>query len=134
MKTMRSIDHSLKIASMMGNLDKVAKLLEAGADINAQDSIGYTALHYAVDSEYPDVCQFLIEKGARLNIRSEEGFTPLHLAANFGLEDIARMLLKAGASPLIRSSAGKTAKDLVPSKDSQAYRTILRAQKRKEGK
>jgi ankyrin repeat protein len=52
--------------------DLLAKLLEAGEDINAKDKDGYTVLHYAgMKSKTPDLIKFLIERGANPTIKTE---------------------------------------------------------------
>ena len=65
-------------------------LLAAGADINAQNDLGKTALHYAEDYEVIDL---LLKSGADVNIRDIEMSTPLA----YQKDETARvMLLKAG--------------------------------------
>ena len=79
------------------NADCIRALLAAGADANADDGCGATALHLAVERNAPDIVQLLIESGARLNPLNEHGWTPLYCAAEEGWEDCARLLLAAGA-------------------------------------
>ncbi|MCA9934600.1 MAG: ankyrin repeat domain-containing protein [Ardenticatenaceae bacterium] len=69
-------------------------LLEGGADPNAQDNFGNTALHHAAMRGSVEVIQFLIENGAVLDIENNNGKTALDLAAN---DEIAEMLREAGA-------------------------------------
>ncbi|CAG9835853.1 unnamed protein product [Diabrotica balteata] len=52
-------------------------ILDKGADINAQDSRGKTALHIAVDNFQYDMIEFLILNGANINIKDNYGHVPL---------------------------------------------------------
>ena len=64
-------------------------------DLDETDSIGWTALHWAVYCEDEDAVQFLIQKGANLNYSAKSwGLTPLHLAVNLGEENIVCILLQ----------------------------------------
>ena len=92
-------------AAAAGNVQLVKRLLELGADINAQgdtyNSAGSqnTALHFAIQRNHPDICKVLLECGADPN-RMAFGFeTPLHLAFREGNEEIASLLLDYGAEP-----------------------------------
>ena len=49
-------------SAKMGNLGQVQGLIEAGADINAQDGFHRTALHWAVNRGFTQVANLLIEK------------------------------------------------------------------------
>ncbi|XP_014231413.2 ankyrin-1-like [Trichogramma pretiosum] len=48
------------------------------ANVNAQDRLGNTPLHWAIISKNPKVAKFLLRRGANPNSRNEEGLTPLH--------------------------------------------------------
>ena len=50
------------------------------ADINAQDKIGNTPLHWAVKHNQPKAIDYLIEQGANTTILNEQNMAPLHLA------------------------------------------------------
>ena len=79
------------------NADCIRALLAAGADANADDGCGSTALHLAVERNAPAIVQLLIEHGAQLNPLNEHGWTPLRCAAQEGREECVRLLLAAGA-------------------------------------
>ena len=53
--------------------------LDRGADVNAVNDNGQTALHLAVEQS-DDVIRLLVARGARLDIKDRQGRTPLDLA------------------------------------------------------
>jgi ankyrin repeat protein len=61
--------------TMQNALDAIALCLDKGADINAVNAAGDSAVHSALGS--PAVIRFLAEHGARLDIRNKQGRTPL---------------------------------------------------------
>lgn len=75
-------------------------LLRNGASVNAEDSSGYTALHYAVRNAQLQLCEMLLQQGANVNARTRYGqATALHRAAMHGRIDIVELLLRYGADP-----------------------------------
>ncbi len=61
-------------------VEAVALCLAAGADINAADTRGQTALHGAALQGLDEVVRFLAERGAVLDAKDKRGFTPLDAA------------------------------------------------------
>jgi ankyrin repeat protein len=61
--------------SIQARLDAVKLCLELGADVNATNSMGLTALLGAVNRGSNDIIEFLVARGARLDIKDKEGRT-----------------------------------------------------------
>ena len=70
-----------------------------GANANARDDDGMTALMYAASSENndPELLKSLLARGAEINIKAKDGETALKLAGRKGKTEIVRLLEKAGA-------------------------------------
>jgi ankyrin repeat protein len=64
-------------------------LLEAGAQLDAVDHRGRTALMIAADLGHAELADIVIERGADQNLRDKAGKTALDLAAN---ETVRRIL------------------------------------------
>ena len=98
---------ALQDAAGFGSLDMVRMLVEKGADIQAADPRGYTALMRAVLSYEPggaQVVEYLLEKGARTDPKNETADTALSFALRFGDTPITAMLRRAGAPEARRRS------------------------------
>jgi ankyrin repeat protein len=69
--------------------------LERGADVNAANDQGNTALHGAAERGSTTVIEFLLAKGARLDARNKQGQTPLDIALGFApVRETAAALLR----------------------------------------
>jgi ankyrin repeat protein len=67
-------------------LEAVQLLLELGADVNAVDNNGDTAMHGAAYGNFPAIVQLLVDRGADINIWKQKdtaGRTPLFIAEGF---------------------------------------------------
>lgn len=63
-----------------GKTSDYEALLRRGADIDARDATGWTALHYAVSNKHLTQSKILLSKGARFDIINQRGRTPLDMA------------------------------------------------------
>jgi len=89
-------------AALKGDIATVRRLLDGGADIDAQNSDSFTPLHLAALGGHLAVVRLLIEKGASMEATTRNGMTPLHVAAYRGQADVAEFLLEKGANPNAR--------------------------------
>jgi serine/threonine-protein phosphatase 6 regulatory ankyrin repeat subunit B len=99
-------------ATRAADLASVPVLLKAGADINARDSEGATALYRAVSDHRPDLVTLLLLAGANPNIANNKGFSPLMAATPFfdmGGTRAFLLLILAGADAKYVSVEGRTA-------------------------
>jgi hypothetical protein len=83
-------------------------LLEQGADVNAQDVCGHSALIEAVVSQSEEVLEVLLKGGANPNVQNCDGTAPLHLAAGRGYTTLVAKLLSTGADPNLQDRGGRT--------------------------
>lgn len=90
----------------------VAKLIDRGAKIEAQDGFGGTALHWAAWEGSDSACKLLLQKRAEINVQDQHGWTPLIFAAAFGHVDIVKLLLESDADTKITNDRGMLLTDL----------------------
>jgi ankyrin repeat protein len=85
-------------AAMKGDTDAVRSLLGAGADVNATQGDGMTALHWAAVRGDVELAEVLISAGAEVAATNRLGaYTPLLLASKSGSAPMINTLLVAGA-------------------------------------
>jgi hypothetical protein len=97
-------------AAFDGKTDTVKTLVAAGADVNAKDSIGYTALIYASTKGHTETVNVLLTAGADVNQRDDtHGATALMWASLRGRTETIKSLLEAGADVNQHDDRGETA-------------------------
>ena len=102
-------DSRVADAAATGNLSAVRALIKAGADVNAAQGDGMTALHWAVMKDDALMTQTLVTAGASARAVTRLGdFTPIFFAAKNGNAAITRTLLTAGADAKAATSLGLT--------------------------
>jgi ankyrin repeat protein len=97
----------LTLAAAFGTREAVSVLVEAGAEVKAQNRSGLTALHVAWRDE--SVTRLLLDRGADVNAKTQLGATPLLVAASAnGTEAVVSRLLEKGAEPDAADNRGVT--------------------------
>lgn len=84
-------------------------LLKQGADVNASQGDGMTALHWAVYHDDLEIAKLIIAAGADVDTENRYGVPPLSLACNNGNTAIVELLLASGANPNATLRGGETA-------------------------
>jgi ankyrin repeat protein len=69
-------------------LEAVKICLELGADVNAVNSMGLTAVMGAANRGSDDIIQYLVEKGGRLDVKDAVGRTPIGWAEGVFLASV----------------------------------------------
>ncbi len=100
-----------------GVVARVQDLIARGADVTAQDELGWIPLHHAVfRKNIPEIVAVLIKANpGSVNYGTIYGSTPLHMVfwnvqKN---EGIIKALLGAGADPDIPDNRGETSRQLI---------------------
>ena len=87
----------------------ITQLLNKGVhDIDFQDNIGNSSLHYLCNIYDHDLTEKMLDMGADINIKNLKGETPLHMAAALGEVKLIELLISNGADISIKTYEGIT--------------------------
>ena len=98
----------LQVAISEGSFPVTMSLLQHGANPNALDNLGKTALHLASYRRGIREVELLLKYGANMDVRDKKGWAPLHEAAYLGPVQVVVVLLNRGADPHVQTYDGKT--------------------------
>ena len=93
---------ALHIAALKGNSAFMEALLSWGAEVNPQNSVGFTPLHSACQEGHLLCVQTLLKAGASITLPNNDGSLPIHFAANHRANhrvEIVGTLLERGCTP-----------------------------------
>ena len=94
------LDTPVADAAQRRDIDTVRQLLRQGADVNAAQGDGMTALHWAVRHGDIALGRTIIYAGGDVHAGTRIGrYTPLHMAARSGDVGFVTLLLEANADP-----------------------------------
>jgi hypothetical protein len=109
-------------------VEAIRLLLKAGAEIDAPDANGATALHRAVRTRCAAAVKTLLDAGADPTIKNKPGSTPFHLAvqntgrggsgaeqAKAAQREIIQLFLDRGLKPSLQDARGRSVFDWVRS-------------------
>src|SRR6266700_1183929 len=109
-------------------VETIRCLLDAGADINAQDKNGAAPLHRAVRTRCAAAVKCLLERGSDARLKNKSGSTPFHLAvqntgrggsgveaAKTAQRQIIHDFLSFGLNPTLKDGQGKSVFDCATS-------------------
>merc|ERR1711988_661944 len=104
----------LHSATAIGDVKRMAALLSAGIDANAQDDSGVSPLEKACVGGNLEAAKILLDRGANVNGIETSPTTPLHRAIAAGPKGrrLVQLLCDRGARRTEKDSTGRTPADL----------------------
>ena len=105
-------------------LEALQAALDLGADINAVDNNGETAMHAAAYKNLPNVVKFLAARGAKIELWNEPnkfGWTPLAIAVGYRFGNFKPSPDTEAAVREVMIAAGVTPPKVVTAKTQQIY-------------
>src|SRR5512140_1693481 len=125
------MDAAWEDAVRRGDVQDICDLLDRGADVDARNLHGQTALMLAAHAGHRQVVEALIARRASVNITAKYGLSALMLAIVAGHAEVAWILVDAGTNLSLRGTgapgfAGKTAYDLAVERDMRELSPALK--------
>jgi ankyrin repeat protein len=99
----------LHLAALIGEVELVQSIIDAGCSIEESTTCAYTAMHIAAFNGHTSVIECLVKNGACFDQQRQRcGRTPLHIAVQKNYYDMAVYLLGIGASLTLRTINNRT--------------------------
>ncbi|MBC9711497.1 ankyrin repeat domain-containing protein [Streptomyces sp. TRM66268-LWL] len=115
-----------RIAAAQGGFDDlVAALIDRGADVNARNDDGASALLEAARNDHGGAVGVLLGAGAEVDSADRWGHTALMVAAGFASVAVLRRLVMAGADPKAQDKRGRSVVNYAIESDNQEAITYL---------
>ncbi len=116
----------LDAAIESGLIEEAKAAIQAGANVDEEDTAGWTMLQKKVYCDSTNAVKLLVELGANINAKSKYyGYTAMHQAADHSCVEIVKMLVKAGADLSVKNDYAETPLDIV-------YQRLIRDFKAKD--
>jgi ankyrin repeat protein len=117
-------------AARAGDVTLLGRLLDEGAEINALDRYGQTALMLAAKAGHAPAVRLLVTRGAALDHTAKYRLSALMLAVINDRPEVVEVLVTAGADRGLRGSGapgfhGLTALDLARARGSDVMVALL---------
>ncbi|HEX3046976.1 MAG TPA: ankyrin repeat domain-containing protein [Bacillota bacterium] len=97
------------IWAVTGNyLNEAASAMQEGADVNARNNQGDSALAIAANLGYTEIVKLLIRNGAKVNAQDEAGQTALFYAAGAGYSEIVQLFIEHQTDVNAKNKEGET--------------------------
>lgn len=104
-------------AAREGLADIIRQLLAAGAQLEARNADGNTALWLACVGNHLDVIDILVDAGINIDNLNDNGASSLMYASSAGKADVVERLLARGADPTPETPEGFSALDLASTRE-----------------
>ncbi|MBT8435374.1 MAG: ankyrin repeat domain-containing protein [Gammaproteobacteria bacterium] len=119
-----------------GDSEQAHALITPGLDINARDSSGMAAIHFAVYGDHIELVEMLLGQGADVNIAVDSSrdfgffapfrkFSPLHIAIHLNRLEIASLLIAHGVEVNQKTDDGQSALHLAVRKGTDRLVQLL---------
>ena len=114
------------------NIAKVKELMDMGADVNAKDYTGHSALIFVSKYGVKEVVELLIQNGVDVNLKDRYNNTALMWAANYGFKEVVELLILSGADVNLKDTGGRNV--IMHAENEEIRKAIIDAVKKRNEK